>query len=122
MICSLSFAQETSSIKGKILDGEFFNEPLLMASVSLDNAALSTQTNFRGNFEFNDIAAGTHMVLVQFVGYEPISLEITVKEGERTEILETLYAKQIALPSTAKVSSTTEDAISSLELASSKTK
>ncbi|CAN0585977.1 unnamed protein product, partial [Ectocarpus sp. 12 AP-2014] len=25
MITSLSFAQETSSIKGKILDGEFYN-------------------------------------------------------------------------------------------------
>ncbi|TDS18832.1 carboxypeptidase-like protein [Maribacter caenipelagi] len=111
MICSLSFAQETSSIKGKILDGEFFNEPLLMASVSIDNATLSTQTNFRGNFEFNDIAAGTHNVLVQFVGYEPMHLKITVKEGEQTEILETLYAKSLPMPSTAKVSSTTEDAL-----------
>ncbi|MEP2278915.1 carboxypeptidase-like regulatory domain-containing protein, partial [Maribacter sp.] len=110
------------SIKGKILDGEFFNEPLLMATVSIDNATLSTHTNFRGNFEFNDITAGTHNILVQFVGYEPINLEITVKEGEQTEVLETLYAKQIALPSTAKISTTTDDVISSIALAANKTK
>ncbi len=122
MICSLSFAQETSSIKGKILDGEFFNEPMLMASVTIDNAAHSTQTNFRGNFEFNDIAAGTHNVLVQFAGYEPIRLEIAVIEGEQTQILETLYAKQLSLPSTAKVSATSEDALSTLELAVNKTR
>ncbi len=122
MICSLSFAQETSSIKGKILDGEFFNEPLLMASVTLDNAAHSTQTNFRGNFEFNDLTAGTHNMLVQFVGYEPIHLEITLKEGEQAEILETLNAKRPVLPSTTNVSSTSESTLSSLKLAVNKTR
>ncbi len=122
MICSLSFAQETSSIKGKVLDGEFFNEPLLMASVSIDNSALTTHTNFRGNFEFNEVAPGTHKILVQFVGYEPMHLEITVKEGEQAEIFETLYAKSLPMPSTAKVSATTEDALSTLELAANKTK
>ncbi len=120
--CSLSYAQENSSIKGKILDGEFYNEPLLMASISLDNATLSTQTNFRGNFEFNDIAAGTHNILVQFVGYEPINLEIKVREGEQAEILETLYAKRITLPKTAKVGSSTASTVSSLKLAANKTK
>lgn len=122
IICSFSFSQETSAIKGQILDGEFFNEPLLMASVSIDNADISTQTNFRGNFEFTDITPGTHDVLVQFVGYDPIHIEITVKEGEQAEILETLYAKSLPMPSTAKVSSTTKDVLSSLELAANKTR
>lgn len=122
MICSFSFSQENSAIKGKILDGEFFNEPLLMASVSIDNANISTQTNFRGNFELTNVAPGTHDVLVQFVGYDPIHIEITVKEGEQAEILETLYAKSLPMPSTAKVSSTTKDVLSSLELAANKTR
>ncbi|WP_405411188.1 carboxypeptidase-like regulatory domain-containing protein [Maribacter sp. Asnod1-A12] len=120
--CSLAYAQETSSIRGKILDGEFYNEPLLMASVSIDNAEFSTQTNFRGNFEFDDILPGKHEVLVQFVGYEPMYIEITVNEGESAEILETLYAKRLSMPTTTKVSVTTEDALNSLELASNKTK
>ena len=55
MICSLSFGQESSSIQGDILDGELFNEPLLMATVSIKNTTLSTHTNFRGNFEFVDL-------------------------------------------------------------------
>ncbi|SIQ09344.1 CarboxypepD_reg-like domain-containing protein [Maribacter ulvicola] len=122
MICSLSFAQGTSSIKGKILDGEFSNEPLLMASVTINTGARSTQTNFRGNFEFNDISAGTYNITVQFAGYEPSHLKITVKEGEPAQILETLYAKRFSPPSTAKISSSTEDALSSSILLANQTR
>ncbi|CAG2531644.1 CarboxypepD_reg-like domain-containing protein [Maribacter dokdonensis] len=122
VITSLSFAQETSSIKGKILDGEFYNEPLLMASVSLDDATFSTQTNFRGNFEFNDIAPGKHNILIQFMGYEPMRLEVLVKEGEQATILETLYAKSLPMPSSTKVSSASAETETALELAVNKTK
>jgi|GEM_PF-1544374 len=122
VITSLSFAQETSSIKGKILDGEFFNEPLLMASVSLDDATVATKTNFRGNFEFNDVAPGKHNILVQFMGYEPMRLEIEVKNGEQATILETLYAKSLPMPSSAKVSTTSTATTGTLGLALNKTK
>jgi len=118
----LSSAQETSSIKGKILDGEFFNEPLLMASISIDNASNSTQTNFRGNFELNNVEPGKHNILVQFVGYEPIQLEIMVNEGEQIEILETLHAKSLPMPSASKVSATTEYPVNTFQLAANKTK
>lgn len=104
MLCAFSFGQETGTIQGKILDGELFNEPLLMATVSIKNTTLSTQTNFRGNFEFNDLTPGSYEVLVQFLGYEAIEIPVKILAGEREVILETLRAKTLALPSTADVS------------------
>ena len=102
-ICSFSFAQETSTIQGKILDGELFNEPLLMATVSLKNTTFSTHTNFRGNFEFNDIKPGSYEIVVQFLGYEAIELPVNISAGDRVELLETLYAKMLSLPSMAEL-------------------
>lgn len=105
VIYSFSYGQETSVIQGKILDGELFNEPLLMATVSIKNTTVSTHTNFRGNFEFNDITPGSYKILVQFLGYDSIELPITVRSGENVEILETLHARSLALPATSDVTS-----------------
>lgn len=93
MICSFSFGQETSSIQGNILDGELFNEPLLMATVSIKNTSLSTHTNFRGNFEFQNLTPGTYNLIVQFLGYETIELPIVVSIGETRNIQASLKAK-----------------------------
>ena len=106
---ALSYAQETSIVRGQILDGELYNEPLLMASVSIKNTSISTQTNFRGNFEFNDLAPGSYSLLVQFLGYEAIEIPITVRTGENVEIVETLTAKKLMLPGATDVSSIESD-------------
>ena len=103
IICFFSYGQETGTIQGKILDGELFNEPLLMATVSIKNTDSSTHTNFRGNFEFNDLIPGHYDIIVQFLGYEVIELPVNLEARESIEILETLHAKTLALPSTADV-------------------
>lgn len=105
LFSAFSFGQETSAVRGQILDGELYNEPLLMASVSIENTPIATQTNFRGNFEFNDLAPGSYNILVQFLGYEAVEIPITVTSGENVEILETLFAKRLMLPVSADVSS-----------------
>lgn len=96
--CTFSYAQETGVVKGKILDGELFNEPLLMASVTLKNTDIHTNTNFNGNFELEHIQPGTYHLVVQFLGYEPMELPITVEAGAQTDIFETLHAKTLAVP------------------------
>ncbi|WP_339653039.1 carboxypeptidase-like regulatory domain-containing protein [uncultured Maribacter sp.] len=121
-ICSFSFAQETSSIRGKILDGEQFNEPLIMASISINDTPITTRTNFRGNFEFTDITPGSHEIIIQFLGYKSIQFTVDVKAGDEVEILETLYAKSLALPSLSKVSSISDVSMSKLELSANKTR
>tara|TARA_R110002126_G_scaffold61498_3_gene158920 strand:+ start:780 stop:1139 length:360 start_codon:yes stop_codon:yes gene_type:complete len=95
IISSLTFGQETSSIQGNILDGELFNEPLLMANVSIENTSISTHTNFRGNFEFDDLTPGSYNIVVQFLGYETMELPVTVAPGETTNIQASLKAKTL---------------------------
>tara|TARA_R110000782_G_scaffold20247_1_gene54873 strand:- start:856 stop:1212 length:357 start_codon:yes stop_codon:yes gene_type:complete len=97
MICSLSFGQENSSLQGNILDGELFNEPLLMATVSIENTALSTLTNFHGKFEFNNLTPGAYNIIVQFLGYETIKLPVTIATGETTIVQASLQAKTLSL-------------------------
>jgi hypothetical protein len=95
LICSFSYGQETSSIRGKILDGELFNEPLLMANVSIENTSLSTHTNFNGNFEFDHLTPGSYTIVVQFLGYETIELPVTVALGEESAVLASLKSKSL---------------------------
>jgi hypothetical protein len=97
MICSLSFAQENCSLQGNILDGELFNEPLLMATVSIENTSLSTLTNFHGMFEFNNLTPGTYNIIVQFLGYETIKLPVKIALGATTKVQAILQAKTLTL-------------------------
>lgn len=98
LLCTYSYGQETSSIQGNILDGELYNEPLLMANVSIKNTTFTTHTNFRGNFEFNELEPGTYQIVVQYLGYETIELPITINPGETSIVQTSLKAKTVSLP------------------------
>ncbi|TLP75897.1 carboxypeptidase-like regulatory domain-containing protein [Maribacter sp. ACAM166] len=95
IICSFSFGQHTGSIQGNIVDGELFNEPLLMASVFIEHTSLTTHTNFRGNFEFNNLTPGAYTIVVQYLGYENVVLSVTVASGETKNIQASLKAKTL---------------------------
>lgn len=93
-----SFAQTSGSVRGKILDKEMFNEPLLMATVTIKDTEWSDQTNFNGNFEITGIEPGVYTLEVRFLGYEPLELPIEIKEHEQLEIVESLTAKTLSMP------------------------
>lgn len=103
VLCSITFtqAQDSGSISGKILDGETYNEPLLMASIGLKNTTWSTQTNFNGNFELQNVPAGDYILQVDFLGYERLEIAVQVINNEQLVILETMSAKSIPLLSSA---------------------
>ncbi|TLF46297.1 carboxypeptidase-like regulatory domain-containing protein [Maribacter aurantiacus] len=104
LFTTLMYAQATGSVRGKILDSEMFNEPLLMASVSLKNTDWSDQTNFNGNFEITDVAPGEYIMEINFLGYESLEVPIKIKEDEQLEILESLKAKTLTIPVMAETS------------------
>tara|TARA_R110000823_G_scaffold199162_1_gene330277 strand:+ start:992 stop:1348 length:357 start_codon:yes stop_codon:yes gene_type:complete len=105
---SFSFGQESSSIQGNILDGELFNEPLLMASVSIENTSLSTHTNFHGKFEFDNLTPGAYNIIVQFLGYETIKLPVTITSGETTNVQASLQAKTLSLIGASTIKTTSK--------------
>ncbi|MEX0290916.1 MAG: carboxypeptidase-like regulatory domain-containing protein, partial [Flavobacteriaceae bacterium] len=60
LFTSLAISQDGASVRGQITDMESFGEPLLYANVKVKGAEAQTQTNLRGNFEFDEIAPGKY--------------------------------------------------------------
>lgn len=108
LIYSVSFGQDNSSIQGNILDGELFNEPLLMATVSIENTSLSTHTNFHGKFEFDNLAPGAYNIIVEFLGYETIKLPVNIAFGETTNVQASLQAKALSLIGVSTIKTTSK--------------
>lgn len=96
LVCSLQ-AQDKGSVSGKVLDTEMYNEPLLMASISLKGTTWSAQTNFNGNFEITDVTPGKYLLQISFLGYTDVQLPIVVTKGNATYINQSLKAKTIHL-------------------------
>lgn len=61
LTCCLQ-AQDKGVVSGKILDADRYNEPLLMASISLKGTTWSARTNFNGNFEITDVTPGKYIM------------------------------------------------------------
>jgi iron complex outermembrane receptor protein len=99
-------AQEKGAIGGKILDAELYNEPLLMASITLEGTALSAQTNFNGNFEIIDVVPGEYVMKISFLGYEDVALPITIHQNTTTFISHSLKGKTIPFIDIAETNST----------------
>ncbi|MDC6390933.1 carboxypeptidase-like regulatory domain-containing protein [Maribacter sp. PR1] len=95
LFTTFSFAQSTGKISGKILDAEMFNEPLLMASISLKDTDWSDTTNFNGNFEITSIEPGTYILQIRFLGYESIEKVVHLAANEEIYLQEALSAKSL---------------------------
>ena len=78
LLSCATYAQGT--VKGKVLDAEI-NDGLIGATVVVEGTTIGGPTDTKGYFEF-EAPAGTHKVVVSYVGYEPKSFDITVVDGE----------------------------------------
>ncbi len=72
-------AQNTSTVKGKVLDTE--GQPVELATVAL-NQALFTRTGADGSFSFTRVPQGHYSYQVTFVGYETAKGTVDVKSDE----------------------------------------
>ncbi|WP_027077283.1 carboxypeptidase-like regulatory domain-containing protein [Maribacter antarcticus] len=102
-------AQDKSTISGKILDAELYNEPLLMASIALNGTAWYTQTNFNGNFQITDIDAGSYTMKISFLGYEDVEVELIIDKNSTLFVQHSLRAKTMILKDVADISSASRD-------------
>ncbi len=97
LFCSGLYAQEPGILSGTIKDQEVFDEGLVFARVRLKDTDLSTQTNFRGNFELKNIAPGTYTLEVSYAGYETLEIPVLIRAGESTEITHFMSAKMLSM-------------------------
>ena len=75
---------ETGSIYGIVTD-KATGEPIINAGVELQPIGLKTVTGSDGQFEFNEVAAGTYTLYVTKTGYRESSSSITVNSGKQSK-------------------------------------
>ncbi|MEH6681238.1 MAG: TonB-dependent receptor [Sediminicola sp.] len=77
-ISALSTAQTSGSLKGKILE-QATKQPVMGASVVLDNIQLGAITDPNGVFIIDNIPAGSYSVTISYIGFQTKNItEITI--------------------------------------------
>ncbi len=72
------------TVTGIIRDADT-DENLLGATAAIEGTTLGTTAGINGSFSFS-APAGSHVLLIRFVGYEEISMNVTVKNGQVTDL------------------------------------
>lgn len=96
-ISALSFAQETGTVSGHLLDLESNNAPLLYGSVLIKETGEKALSNENGLFKFENLAEGTYTLVSSFTGYETKETIIKVVSNKSTNIILNLAASTISL-------------------------
>ncbi|MGY5355264.1 TonB-dependent receptor domain-containing protein [Wenyingzhuangia sp. IMCC45467] len=75
------FAQSKGTISGKVQDKDMGLEPLPFVSIyDNNNNTVGTTSDFDGNYSIQ-LSAGVHTLVFEFVGYETVKKQFTVKAG-----------------------------------------
>ena len=80
LTCSFAMAQGIS-VKGNVLDGISDNAPMAFASIKVKDLNINTETDMDGNYALS-LLDGNYILIVEFIGYEPITLENIIVENE----------------------------------------
>ncbi|MEN8224658.1 MAG: TonB-dependent receptor [Bacteroidota bacterium] len=72
------------TIQGVIADADT-DEPLLGATAAIEGTTMGTTAGMDGSFEFY-APAGSHNLLIRFVGYEEVNMPVTVEDGQTTDL------------------------------------
>ncbi|MCW5518963.1 carboxypeptidase-like regulatory domain-containing protein [Aureitalea sp. L0-47] len=97
-LASITFAQSTGSIVGKLTDKDYNNEPLSFANVFIKGTSTGTTSDFDGLYELANLQPGTYTVVFSFVGYETIEMpNVTVEADKVTTINVPMGASAAAL-------------------------
>lgn len=82
--CALLFAQ-TGGVKGRVVDAES-GEALIGVTVIIENTTKGSIADLDGNYTITKVPVGDQTVVVSYVGYEETKVDVTIKEGEITEV------------------------------------
>jgi hypothetical protein len=93
----LSFAQNTGSISGNVLDLESENMPLAYAKVMVKETGAETMSDDKGVFKFENLAEGTYTLVFSFVGYETKTTETKVVNNKVTNVKQQIEASTLSL-------------------------
>ncbi|MCF7567398.1 carboxypeptidase-like regulatory domain-containing protein [Sabulilitoribacter arenilitoris] len=96
-VTAFSFAQQTGSVQGYLLDLESNNEPLIYAKVVIKETGSEALSDEKGLFKFDNLKAGKYTLVSSFVGYETKESTIKVINGKSINIKLHLKADSISI-------------------------
>ena len=76
---------QTGAVSGSIIDSEN-NEPLIGATVLVKGTNKGSITGLDGDYLIKGIPVGKYTLQVTFIGYEDLTTEIEITEGNTTEV------------------------------------
>ncbi|MCK8520900.1 TonB-dependent receptor [Aquimarina sp. D1M17] len=99
LVCfGATFAQETGTIAGKLLDKESNNQPLPFANVVVKGTTKGSSTDFDGLYEITDVPVGTYTLEFSFTGYQTVEIPNVVVEADKVAVVDaTMGATAAAL-------------------------
>ena len=96
-VTALSFAQQTGSIQGHLLDIESNNTPLLYAKVIIKETGAEVLSDEKGVFKFENLKEGRYTLVSSFVGYETEESTVKIIGGKSITVKLYLKADSISL-------------------------
>jgi TonB-dependent receptor len=79
------YAQGSGSIRGKILDIDT-GDPLTGANVFVQNSSVGAASDLDGNFYIPTIPAGQQTLVISYIGYHKLSVDINVTANQTLEV------------------------------------
>jgi len=79
------YAQEIGKVSGRVVDAKT-GAPLPGTNVFLEGTDFGSATDLNGYYEIKNVPAGDYTLSAAFVGYEDITREISVIEGEELKV------------------------------------
>ncbi|MBB3696224.1 carboxypeptidase-like regulatory domain-containing protein [Flammeovirga yaeyamensis] len=109
IFCSLTYAQEASSIiKGTVIEKET-GQPVIGASVVIKGTTVGTTSDFDGNFTLKTSKTGTVTIDISFVGLQTIEIDVTLNGGTKDLGEQTMESDAIGLAEVEVVASVAVD-------------
>ena len=85
-VSTLSYAQNTGSVVGKLIDKEYNDEPLAFANVLIKGTTKGTTSDIDGLYGFKNLDPGSYTLVFSFIGYETQEINVKVEAGKVTEV------------------------------------
>ncbi len=81
----VTFVLGQGTITGRLVDTET-SEGLTAASLLVEGTTVGTITDVEGNFNMVNVPSGTRTLVISYVGYQTTYLEVTVSDGQTTDL------------------------------------
>ncbi|MFI1771135.1 carboxypeptidase-like regulatory domain-containing protein [Thalassobellus citreus] len=113
---TISYAQNTGSVSGKLTDKEYNNEPLAFANVLIKGTTTGTTSDFDGLYTFENLNPGAYTLVFSFVGYETQEIPVTIVAGKATELNVSMNASAASLDEVVVTTTTSRETETALLL------